>query len=99
LGRLIRCTKLIEVRWNYFKGDADLAQQFLSTRRGGSELDHCLWYGRLLSKLHARYSCSATTTRTSGCGSVKRESDQRAWVCAKHSVDNPSGPPMSKAMD
>ncbi len=47
--------------------------------------------------VQARYSCSARMTRTSGCGKVSGDSDQRCSARARQSAESPSGPPTSSA--
>lgn len=46
--------------------------------------------------LHARYRLSATSTRTSGWGSVSAERDQLCSAAALQAGDNPSGPPINR---
>src|SRR5690625_4813740 len=53
------------------------------------------WYGWPRSNDQARYSCSATITRTSGWGSVSFDSDQCCSQEADRGGSSPSGPPMS----
>src|SRR5215470_11122506 len=88
--------------------DAELAQQFLPslalrceidrrTFRQNEQFAHSRWYGCPPSRLAARNSCSARSTRARPCGNVSAERDIMTLASRLSSSARPSALPITKA--
>src|SRR5512134_3348981 len=65
---------------------------------GRNPCSYSRWYGCPVSRVAARYSCSASTTCASACGSVRAERRRSRTASFLVCASSPSGPPITKAM-